>query len=395
MKFIDFYSYKFAKPNFSKFIVCMILIYAFNYQPFLSETYIPTTFRISLELTMLFLLFLINIRYSYFVNWTWLFPCIFIFGASIFFGTTTARHAISLLNKIIFLILASGLLCGNRNLLKSLNKILIFIAYFFSITAILCFLGYVTGFIPFNDFYLGGIDSLSYYYLHNSLLGNLTPRNIFGFDLARTSGYMFEAGLLGITFALNILLARYWFNDLKKRSIFLWLNFIAGITTFSTTFFFFLALYFLFKATSKFNLDTKSHLFLFGLTSILFILLITMSGYINETSAFIRLERIIKLLSFYEASPPLNFFLGNDINLVHDTLEIGIDSGWFSLMIQRGFLLFIFYACTIIFFTKNYRELMFYFLIVNFVFNTLASPYFLLFIAVSYANHKHNLREFA
>ena len=120
-----------------------------------------------------------------------------------------------------------------------------------------------------------------------------------------------------------------------------------------------------------------------------------MSGYINETSAFVRLERIEKLLSFYEASPPLNFFLGNDIYLVFETLGIGIDSGWFNLMIQRGFFLFILYACMIIFFTKNYRELMFYFLIVNFVFNTLASPYFLLFIAVSYANHKHNLREFA
>jgi hypothetical protein len=399
MKLFNLSFYRVAKPGFDAIVACMLLVYAICYQPFITESYLSPALRIGVEGAVLTLLFLINMRYSYFVGLVWTLPCILIFAIALAFGLNTIQNSISFLNKIIFIILAIGLFHGNRSILEVCNKILIFTAYFLSVTAILAFTAYSTGIITFNELDLGGeIGSgewTSYYYLHNSILGNLSPRTLFGFNFGRVCGYVYEGGMLGIIFALNILLARNWINDVKKRTTFVRLNFIAGITTLSSTFFSFSAIYFLYKVLSKYKVNKKIQFFTFVLFGILLALLMTISQYYDQTSASTRIYRMAMYFSLYENITLLNFLLGNGVGLAAETLGRGIDSGWLNIIIERGFFMVMLYIYMYIFLTKHNPALMAYLFIVNFVFNTFAAPFYMLIIAVSYVNYKHNFSGFS
>lgn len=385
---------KTAPLSLGMFASCMLLVYALSYHPFITESYLPASIRIGIEGFVLFLLVMINLRYQYLVDVVWFIPVVLIFGVTLFLEMDTFANLLSSFNKLGFLILAIGLLNGNRSVLNTCIKIWIQLSYFFCFAAILTFVGYATGTISFSpmDFgeSIGGVQG-SYYYLHNAMLGNLSPKTLlFGIELAQVAGFMYEGGLLGIYFGLNILVARDWIDDPKKRKKFVQLNFIAGITTLSTTFFLFFSFYLLAKQAlggKKLKIDVRTIAFLF--LGVLLIVLILASDYFEHTSGSARLYSLDIQFSVIENSTWLTFLLGNGIGITVDRFGSGIDSGWMAILVERGAVMLAFIVSLYAIHTKHNRWLMFYIFYVNFAFNTFWDPSFLLVVAMSYACFKH------
>lgn len=384
---------KTAPLSLGMFASCMLIVYALSYYPFITESYLPVSVRIGVEGFVLFLLVMINLRYQYLVDVVWFIPVVLIFGCTLLLEMDTFVKLISSFNKLVFLILAIGLLNGNRSVLNTCIRIWIQLSYFLCIAAILAFVGNATGIISFSPMNfgesIGGVQG-SYYYLHNTMLANLSPKTLFGIELAQVTGFMYEGGLLGNFFGLNILVARDWINDSKKRKRFIQLNLIAGITTLSTTFFLFFSFYLLAKRAlgeKKLKIGVKTFAFL--LLGVLLIVLILGSDYFGQTSASVRLSNMALQFSVIENSTWLTFMFGNGVGITLDKFEIGIDSGWIAILVERGAIMLAFIVSLYVIHAKHNRWLMFYICYANFAFNLFWSPSFLLVVAMSYACYKH------
>jgi hypothetical protein len=260
----------------------------------------------------------------------------------------------------------------------------------------LAFIGHASGTIPFSPSNLGRIVSNvdgSYYYLHNAFLGNLSPKSLFEIDIAQVAGFMYEGGMLGIFFFLNVIVARDWIDSQEKRKMFIRLNLIAGATTLSTTFFLFAGIYLLVKQTldvPKLKIGVRTLTFL--IMSIFFIFLIIFSDYLTQTSGSHRLIRMATYFSVIENNTWLSFMFGNGINYTSDQFEIGIDSGWIAILIERGGIMLAFIFSLYAIHSKHNRWLLLFIFLVNFVFNIFWAPAYLLVIAMSHASflHKRN-----
>lgn len=384
---------KTAPLSLGMFVSCMLIVYALSYYPFITESYLPVSVRIGVEGFVLFLLVMINLRYQYLVDVVWFIPVVLIFGCTLLLEMDTFVNLVSSFNKLVFLILAIGLLNGNRSVLNTCIRIWIQLSYFLCIAAILAFVGYATGIIPFSPISFGesvsGVEG-SYYYLHNAMLGNLSPKILFGIELAQVAGFMYEGGMLGIFFGLNILVVRDWIDDPKKRKKFVRLNFIAGITTLSATFLLFFSIYFLVKQTlgeKKLKIGVKTLAFLF--LGVLLIALILVSGYFEQTSGGHRLIRMAMYFSVIENGTWLTLLFGNGVGITLGKFEIGIDSGWIAILVERGAIMLAFIVSLYAIHIRHNRWLMFYVFYVNFAFNLFWNPWFLLVVAMSYACFKH------
>lgn len=384
---------KTAPLSLGMFASCMLIVYALSYHPFITESYLPASVRIGIEGFVLFFLVMINLRYQYLVDVVWFIPVVLIFGCTLLLEMDIFVKLISSFNKLVFLILAIGLLNGNRSILNTCIKMWTQLSYFLCIAAILAFVGYATGIISFSpmDFgeSIGGVQG-AYYYLHNAMLGNLSPKTLFGIELAQVAGFMYEGGMLGIFFGLNMLVARDWIDGSKKRKRFIRLNFIAGITTLSTTFFLFFSFYLLAKQAlgeKKLQIDVRTITFLF--LGVLLIVTILASDYFEQTSAGVRLDNMASSFSIIVNSTWLTFLFGNGVGNTEEMFNVGINSGWISILVERGVIMLAFIVSLYATHTKHNRWLMFYIFYVNFAFNLFWDPSFLLVVAMSYACYKH------
>ena len=240
-------AFGFAALSLGVCAVCLSAVYVLSYTPFILESYMPSVVRIGIEFLLLVLLLLISLRYQKVgFEIIWLLPIISLYILMIRQETHSFTQLVSSLNKLLFLVLMIVLLAKNRRALRLCMQSWVVISFVVCVISIIAFAGYLTGTIPFYPFDFGesvnGVQG-SYYYLHNTMLGNLTPRTLFGFELARVVFYMYEPGLLAFYFGFNVLVARVWIDDPKVRQKFIWLNMIAGLLTLSTTFILFFAMY--------------------------------------------------------------------------------------------------------------------------------------------------------
>ena len=397
MKRVDLLSYKMATLSLGMLTAWMLFVYALSYHPFITESYLPVPIRIGIEGFVLYLLVMINIRYQYLVDVIWFIPIIMIFGCVLLLEMDTFVKLISSFNKLVLLILAIGLLIRNRRVLNTCIKIWILLSYFLCVAAILAFVGYNTGIIPFSPLDFGesinGVPG-SYYYMHNAILGNLRSRQLLGLEFGRATGFMYEEIFFSFFLGFNILVARDWIDDPKKRKRFVRLNLITGITAFSTTFFLFFSLYFLVKKIlggKKMTIGVKTFAFLF--LGVLSIGLILSSNYFGQTSASVRLDRMNMYFSIIENSTWLTLLLGNGVGIAGVKLGIGFDSGWIAILVERGVIMLVFMVSLVVKCTKHNRWLMFYIFYFNFALDVFWYPLFLLLIAMSYACFNHKRKQ--
>jgi len=379
-----------SKPKLSLSLIGLIvIIYVSLYNPFIFESFIDRNVRFGVEVSVLLLLLLINLTYKPLSNLIWWIALIMLYMVLIMFGVNKFTDLSSSLNKFIFIFFLIGLLRGNRDVLNILIKLWMQLWYVLCVIAVVAFLGYNSGAINFSPWDLGeatyGIKG-SYYYLHSSILGNISPKIFFGMDMGRASAFLYEGGLLGVFCGINILSAKYWFETPKGSETFVRANYLAGITTLSTTFIIFFLVYFLLSnewLKNKFSVMQRVVFYSFMLIVFLnFIVLVIL----EESSGSARLESLIFQLNIMGENSLNTFLFGNGIGYTINNFEFwgGVSSGWISIFVERGVLFLIFTMCLIVKLTKNSFSLLLFLIYCNFSFNVLLSPALLLIIGTTY-----------
>jgi hypothetical protein len=386
--------HKTTNMNLGVLAVLLVFVYVLSYSPFIVESFLPRNIRIGIEVLLLLLLIVISLNRKYIsIDMFWFIPITLGYLCMIFFEISTLSKLTSSFGKFAFLLLNIGLLIKNQRALQNCTKIWIQLSYFLCIMTIIAFVGYNSSIILFVSTNLStpahGWDAASsYYHLNHNILGNITPRTLFGIHLGRVSGFMYEPGYLAFYLGFNILVARDWIDDTRLRKRFVWLNVVAGITTFSTTFFLFFAFYFLAKEIkSKGNSKIiMSKRIVFLTLTVFFIVLILKSGYAGETSASARLGRLVSYSSIIVNNSWLSFLFGNGIGVSAERFGIGIDSGWIKVFIEKGVVLLVILVTLFTRLTKHNRWLMLYVFYCNFALNLFSTPLFLFLISISYAS---------
>ncbi len=372
----------------------LLLVYSLCYNPFVSASYVYAPLRISLEGIVLFLSLIFNIYYFNKNIFLWLAAITVLFSCFPLFDTDTAVHVVSSYNKMIFFILVVGLFYISDTMLLISLKIWINLWRLLCCLAILAFIGYITGLIPFSLFELDVDAGAPYTYMHNAILGNIVPRFFYSIEYGRVAGFMYEPGLVGFFYGFNILVAKRWICDEKKARNFILLNFAAGLTSGSTSLIFFIVL-FVFSSLifggNKHFIAIKVLLLAPFFVAIIFYIL--SSGLMEFTSSLERIARFQLGMEILNNNTFITLLFGNGIG-VSVKEGVGISSGPLNIFVERGAVMLSFIVFMFFKFSRYNKWLLFYLFYYSVMFEMFWFPLFLIGIAISYAqNNRHCYSE--
>lgn len=386
----------FLKINISFLIICLIFTYSLLYYPFIFEFYISRQLRISVEGLSLVLLMIINFRHSV-INFTcifWLF-C-FLIGSQfgVLLGVYSFQEVAFSINKIIFLALITNLLIVSRGALEWGKAVWTNSWFVLALVVIIGYLGNCFGILKFKplDFYAHvGLESSARYFLHHDFLGNLTPKTLFGYRVARSAGYLLEPGQLGFFCCFNMLVAKDFIRNKKKSRAFAWSNAFAGVFTLSLSFFMILGMCYFFKALlfilrHQFEPKIKVTLLSCSIFCLILASLILLSVDLSiNTSINARLISIKTGIELFQENSWISLLFGNGVRISSDIFGRGIDSIWILIIVERGVIVFFVIFLMLANFTAARPEIFLFLFLYGLLFQMIWSPMLLLGVALLYA----------
>lgn len=233
------------------------------------------------------------------------------------------------------------------------------LAYLISILSILAFIIHQftsldTDFLNFPS--RGDFSGQDYKF---SIFG-LTQDKNFGFaTLARVDSYFYEPQYAGLYFAINALIAKK-LNKLGLHRYLLVSSALAGMLTFSVTFYLAMMIHFFFYLKSK-EIKVMAMMGLFalimGCLSYVVIEDITPGdmSFVQRTSFDDRWERFINGVGILSDASLTNLLLGHGVGYTND-FSRGISSGFFQVWVERGLAGLCFVLAMLVIFSKNNRE---------------------------------------
>lgn len=361
----------------------VLFFYTFLYNPFIFEAYVQSSFRITIELIVLMCLVMnLNFRDK---NIYILLSLIVMYG--VYWGTELIPEMGGGLTKIVFLVFLINYLLEREFFLRQCSNALVMISSIAALMSLAAFFGYLLDLLPFTaydiNFDLNG-EVGNYEFIHNSLLGNLLPREIFGTLLGRACWWMFEGQYLGAFFGICFIGLKDAALVLAWRKRYQFLILLGGITTLSTSFLIFFTFYFLLNFIESL---IKKKLSILNVAVIFFstlLLLFTFfKGFFESYTSFLpRLSATIDYLQTINKMGTLDLIFGFGKLGIVNISSSGIDYGWALVFLQFGTLISIFILIIFIQLTKHDKYLMLYLIFINSTFNLTISPFFLLIITV-------------
>lgn len=226
----------------------------------------------------------------------------------------------------------------NQNYRRYFLKMWIQIAYLASISSIALFLINQFTNIDTNIFKLETWVLLSPNNFKFHLFGITLDKPYGPFTLTRVYGYFIEPQYAGFYFTMNLLIASY-IGDFKNKKYWVLLNLIAGMVTFSTTFFLSLVPISLLAFTGiKFRI--LFYLLFLTLLSIFIFEYDDMkqSEVFNLTSFADREIRFKSAIKVIEKSDDLDMYLGHGVEFQNEYGGPPFSAGFFIALIERGLL---------------------------------------------------------
>jgi len=336
----------------------LIFLYTFLYPPFLSDTRVDIVFRLTTETFVLLILSLtVLLKIHNKIMMPLLMAIMFMFLYWLF-SLDESRNVLSFFNKIVFFILLLNAIHKNYRLNTYLKKMWIFVWIYFSISAIIAGIGFVTGIIPFSMWETG----------------------------------MCEPSIPGFFFGANIFIAQNLFIKQHRARYFKWINAIAGVLTFSVTFYLFFIGYLLCQHVYPKRLKTKtiiSLLILLSLPLVWYILL-----YMFEQSEIFKYtslsDRTWRYHNAWEVFTEMHIFhklFGFGIIPLFREVGGGVASGLLGLLLGRGLLIFCFLMYLIFRHTKYHTGFLIYILFYSLTFDFFSYPLFFLGLVLGYESH--------
>lgn len=377
---------KYQKAQILAFFVCL---YATLSPPFVFSAFTPNYIRALLEITLFFALslYLIDVKktslpYNAIGIWLMLFVMTFVVSSG-----EMAAHIASAINIIIFL------------LLIKLGDISVSFFYWTrwywvriwslaSVSIIVAFVLYQMNIMVFTPFDLSEVvGSASYTYYNNIILGNFLSYSFFDLPVPKLTWYIYEPGMLSFILGINLLISDGLFKDQKKIKIFKIINLIAGVFTFSTTFY----LFFISYAFIKMSMS-RSLRMLRILTIPIFVALILwfliyffmetdLAKFTSLDDRFMRLE-IAE--SFLRNNSLISFLFGNGIGASVRVSDNGISSGFLSVLVERGVLVLIYLSYCIYKYAKINTPLIAFIIFYHITFEMVWYPIFYIAIMLNH-----------
>lgn len=377
------------------FIIPIILIYTLVYPPFILQKLVPDEYRLFIEFMILFYLCLRIIDFKSLKLPIVIIVAIFVFFLSVAFGNSELRSVLSSFNKIVFLIFLIKLIKENEQLFRSLKSFWVCLWVFFSLSAILIAFLYYLG-VNYSG---GPLDN--YFYYSYPIIGNFTTKYVLGFNFVRVSGYIWEPGQLAFFFGLNIFGAKHLVQNVHMRLLFIILNFLGGVATFSFSFYILLSSVMIYKYLFYTNVKRT------WLSVTVFALVVVAVGYVvlirfglsDVTSAEDRTARYDIATTLLMKNNIKTGLFGYGISYtVGDESEnedkIGIGSGVINLLIERGLIMLIFMLWLLHRYSGHDLILLIYILAYNMVQDFLWYPMFYLGLALFFGSYWYENRLF-
>ncbi len=254
-------------------------------------------------------------------------------------------YAVIILSLLLFYVLKNSKSCREIILASWIR-----IAYILSITAIA--LSLLHNFTSLDtDFFQFSRNNVALYNYRYSFLGVTQNKNIFDFDVTRAYSYFVEAQYAGFYFTINVMIA-IALNRKFKHRVWMVLNLLAGMLTFSTTFFISMAM--------LLSLKFRSKIIYFSLLAA--IIISFGSLFVKYTSYDERVLRLVIAIELLSRSSPSELLLGHGVESptadTSDIADVGVNAGVLILLVERGILglLFSMTVMTLLM-NKNYLNL--------------------------------------
>ncbi len=249
------------------------------------------------------------------------------------------RHVLSHFCQITLLFLLSEVLVLNYGLASFLKNVWIITWTYFSFLAILTFLGKVSGLLVFN--YVG--DSHTHHYYQHLFLGYFLMKEFsIGLTLPRYVGFLNEPIIYAFFAGFNMVAAKRLFLVRKNSRRFFVLNMIAGMLTFSYSFYLFLGVFFLFWGYLK-RVPSK-YIFMGGMLVIVIFAYMGKYLYMSDSSLSVRVGRYYHFVEYIKNFGIENVLFGVGMQrFVLDTNGAGT-SALINTLVGKGIFLFLVWA---------------------------------------------------
>ncbi len=220
-----------------------------------------------------------------------------------------------------------------------------------------------------------------------SIFGFTIPKNFTFGQLTRVASFFKEPQYAGIFFSLNLILSKKISNSISNKYFIT--NFLAGILTFSTTFYLVFVILMFPYVRAKLSYFVSALI----ITSLLLVIVFFLFDknvdiielFLSNTSFLDRLERSISGINALQNASLFNLFFGHGINNYSeynlDRLDRSISSGYLIMLFDFGILLSCLFFLTLITILIKNLTLMLTFLIYLIVFPVFKF-YFVWFVVI-------------
>ena len=364
--------------------VILLFAYIINYTPFIFDRFIPDAIRILLETLVIFCLIMnIIIQKKIKLDVLIIIPLAGIFVMLLFSDNHTFRTLISLINKMVIFVLLINLFRMNSILLRYTINVWVFLSYILATLTLITLLVYSANIVDFSGYKLW----TSRYYLHNTVFGNLLIRTFLGMQVISIPGYMYEGVQSSFVFGINIIFAKLLIKDAKNRNKFVFINYLAGLTSISTTLYVFLVIYHVTKLVNSLNISIILKIIFWVSVSLLFSYLIYVSGFFSHTSGGVRLKNMLTYLNVFMEGSFHALLFGNGYSIFFENRRIGIDSGYVKLLLEQG-IIFTFFVIGVFYKFVNYNKyLVLYILMYGLTMPIFSYPLVYFVIALLYCSY--------
>ena len=308
-----------------------------------------------------------------------IFSCIAVlFAIEMLWRRSELSNIFSYYAVIIFSVLLFRVLKKHTSSRELFMKLWIYIAYFASISSVIVFSlhqfsSFNTDFFNFSS--LGDFSARGYEY---SFLGVSMEKSFDPFVLSRVSGYLNEPQHAGLFFAINVLIANELNSYRKYRWLFIF-SLLAGMLTFSISFYMFMVIFGIFQLKVK-EINLPAVLLSTGVIVMLMTIIaidvsaISESELMPKNSLSDRVNRMSNSMNILANASPLNLLFGHGVGY-NAGFDRGISSGFFRVLVDRGIMGLCFVLTMLMIFSnKKYS-----FILVCFVF-LLAFPWYVNYI---------------
>lgn len=380
--------------NGYEFIAIIAICYCLASSPFVTSSLLPVYLRAMIELFALLLLFTFLTKLSlskwhlYFVG----FSIVIILSRSILDGNLLS--GVSFLNKVLFFAFMFNICTRRPMCLSLIQRFWIKFWIVGSLSVIGIFITRHFSLLPYSPISFSEFSAKADYNYYGSFLGFYVPYNFFGFQVPKINWIFYEPIFLSSFLSFNILNSNIFFKSRLAGFIFSFLNFAAGILTFTTTFFIFTILIFIFYS---FNFVGRKAAFVIMLISVVLIsLYLFQKG--EQIIAFSSLsDRLVRLQIFFRILSDANLIkllFGHGIDYIPKWTDRSVGVGYLVLIVDFGIVFTLLYLYTLYRVLKSNQLTLFTFAFYGLLFNPSSYPLFYLAIVLSSYNLTKSYRGF-